>query len=59
MTSFVWISTYKDDHLSIKYFPLRYNATFTSRTSTGTSTNATITDAKASPELIPKTAIIV
>jgi hypothetical protein len=46
MTSFIWISTYKDVHLTIKYFPLRYNITFTSRTSTGTSTNGPITAAK-------------
>ena len=40
-----------------KYFFLNQNATFTNAIITGTSTNGPITAAKASPELIPKTAM--
>mgnify|MGYP007050500022 CR=1 FL=1 len=43
--------------LPLKYLSLKRNATFTNAINTGTSTNGPITAAKATPELIPKTAM--
>ncbi len=42
---------------AVKYFSLKLNATLTSAITAGTSTSGPITEAKASPELIQKTAM--
>jgi len=52
-----WLEDYGLIYLQPHHFFLNQNAKFTNAIITGTSTNGPITAAKASPELMPKTAM--